>query len=145
MLSLKKQQGMGSLGWLLLLSTIGFFLLLIFKLAPYYLTNQTIRGTMKQLATNNVDLNEMEPGEIRGALDRYMTINGVREISVKDFKIVRSKGRTLVNHEYEKRIHIIANAEVILTFRNQVDSTNVEECCKFLVEDENKKKDKNKP
>jgi hypothetical protein len=137
---MKSQRGLSSLGWLLILSVAGFFLLLATKLGPHYLTNMGIRSAMKSMAQNNPLLDDMENAEIRSKLSSSLTINSVRGHPIKEFKIVRLKDRVLINHEYETRIHILGNVEAVLSFKNQVDSSNLEECCKWLVENEKKPK-----
>lgn len=134
------QRGLSSVGWLLILSIAGFFLLLTTKIGPYYLTNMGIRSAMKSMAQNNPLLADMENSEIRSKLSSSLTINSVRGHAVRDFKIVRLKDRVLINHEYEARVHILGNVEAVMSFKNQVDSTNLEQCCKWLVENEKQSK-----
>lgn len=135
----KSQLGMSTSNLILVIGLIGFFLTLLFKLGPAYLDNKGVRAAMKSMVTNYPEIHEMEKDRIHSQLSSYFTINGIRDINVKDIKIVRNAERTLLNHEYEKRIHLFLNIDVVLSFRNQMDSSNLEECCKFLVENVEKK------
>jgi len=91
------------------------------------------------MIVNYPEIHEMDKDRIHSQLSNYFTINNVRDHSVKDIKILRTSERTLLNHEYEKRISLFLNIDVVLSFRNQMDSSNLDACCKFLVEHAEKK------
>lgn len=133
-----KQRGMALSSWMIVIALVGFFLTLVFKMGPAYLDNMGVRSALKSMASSSRDLHDLDKDEIYKQISNYFTINGVRNVRPKDLKIVRKKGRTLINHEYETRIHIFLNIDVVMAFRNQVDSANIEACCKYLVEDERK-------
>ncbi len=140
MTKLHKQRGLSTAGWLLAVGLAGFFLTLLFKMGPAYLNNMGVRSAMKSMVKNNSDFHNMERDEIYKQLDSYFTINGVRDHRAKDMKIVRTQERTLINHEYETRVPVFLNVDVVMKFRNQVDSTNLDACCAYLVETEDGKR-----
>lgn len=140
MKAIDKQRGLSSVGWLVVLGVIGFFLMLLFKLGPHYLSNSNVRATLKQVAVAHPLFHDMDAREIRSVLSSSLTINSVHGHSPKDFKVIKNSGKTLINHEYKRIIPMFANVEVVLTFRNQLNSENIEDCCEFLVEDEKKPK-----
>lgn len=130
----KYQRGFSTSGWLLIAAIGGFFLTLFFKLGPAYLDNMSLRSAMKSMVTSHDDIHQMEKGEIYKSMGSYFTINNVRDHNVKELKIIRMKDKTLINHEYEKRIPVMLNVDAVLKFRNQVDSSNIEACCEYLIE-----------
>ena len=132
------QLGMSTSSLILVIGLAGFFLTLLFRMGPAYLDNMGLRSAMKSMVTNYPEIHQMEKDRIYSQMSSYFTINGIRDVSVRDIKIVRTAERTLLNHEYEKRISLFLNIDVVLMFRNQVDSTNLEACCKFLVENAEK-------
>lgn len=137
MRSLKLQTGVSSFMLLLLLVVGGFSLTCLLKLGPHYLDNMYIDNALKSLVENGQNLNEMSHEKIMAQLERFMTVNNVRGQEGKAFKIIRKNDRTLINNEYEVRVPMFINIDVVLTFRSQLDSTNPEACCEFLVENEN--------
>ncbi|TVZ38503.1 uncharacterized protein DUF4845 [Alteromonadaceae bacterium 2753L.S.0a.02] len=136
MRSLKKQAGIGALGWLTILAIAGFVLTCFFKLGPHYLDNLSIVDALKTLGEQNQSIDNMDKTEITKILSNYTMINNVRGQEAQSFKIVRKKGRTLVNSEYEVRVPFMLNIDVVLSFRKQFDSANPDLCCEFLIEDE---------
>ena len=132
---LKRQRGMGSTNLLISLSVAGFFLFLLFKIGPSYMDDWYVKQALVGLAKDGTDVDEMEKGDIRKSLSSFMSVNNVRSVSAKDFKIVRKKDKTLVNLVYQNQIPMFGNAEVVLTFKHQLDSSAPEDCCEFLVED----------
>lgn len=132
------QRGLSTSSWLLVAALVGFFLTLLFKMGPAYLDNMGLSSAMKSMARGNADLHRMDKGKIYGQLSNYFTINNVRSVNAKDMQIVRKRDYTLVNHEYEVRVPIFLNIDVVMSFRNQIDSRNVEACCEYLVEDAKK-------
>jgi len=132
------QKGMATSSWVIVIALFGFFLTLFFKMGPVYLENWGIRSALSSMASSSQDLHELEKPEIYRKISNFFLINNVRSIQAKDLEIVRKKDRTLINHDYETRVHLFFNVDVVMAFRNQVDSTNIDACCKYLVEDEQK-------
>ena len=132
----KYQRGMSTSSWMIVIGLIGFFLTLFFKMGPAYLDNWSLQSALKSMATSGSDLHELDRDEIYKQIDRYFTINGVRDVRARDLKIVRKPDRTLINHDYETRVPVFFNVDVVMKFRNQIDSSNLEECCEYLIEDE---------
>lgn len=128
MKTLKRQRGLSSLGWLFVISIGGFALLCGFKLGPVYLDNTFVRGALQSLSKEE-DLMGMNNGTIRGKLSKLFAVNNIRGEVTKKVKIERKKDRVLVNINYEERIPLIYNIDVVLTFENQLDSSRPGECC----------------
>ena len=134
----QRQRGMAMSSWMIIIALAGFFLTIFFKMGPVYLENHGVRSALASMAQSSRDLNELDRDEIYGQISRYFTINNVRSVKVKDLKIVRMEDKTLINHDYETRVPLFLNVDVVMKFRNQVDSSNIEACCKYLIEDEQK-------
>ena len=117
-----RQKGMSSLTLLTVLVAIAFVLLVIFRVGPLYLDNYFVRSSVNAL--QNEDIRIMSNHQIYGALNRYFTVNGVRDISARDAEIERHNTHTVVTLSYEKRAHFFANLDVVVTFTNQFDSAD---------------------
>lgn len=135
MVSYSRQNGMGSLAWFLVVSLFGFTLLCLFRVGPAYLSNRYVIAALENLG-QEPELNELSRTEIQSKLRSFIIINGLRQEEAGSFKIVKEAGRTLVNSVYEKRVHLLHNIDVVMTFKNQLDSSNVEACCSYIVEHE---------
>lgn len=133
--AINKQRGLGSIGWLFMLSAGAFLLMCFFKLGPAYLDDLTMVDALKTLGERNPNLQEMEKSSIYSQLDKYLLLNNVRDTTAaKSFKITREQDKMLVDNVYERRIPFFANVEVILTFKHQLDSSNPSACCKYLID-----------
>jgi len=127
--SYSKQKGLSYLGWLILLSVCGFFLLLTFRLGPVYLDDRFVSETLKTLGQDPA-FPGMTVGEIRSKMGKTFTINNIRGKAVQAVKVKKTSKKTLVSIEYEERIPVLANADVVLSFNHVLDSTKPDECCK---------------
>jgi len=139
MQGLGKQRGMSSSNLIALIALLGFFLTLFFKMGPVYLSNMNVRSAMKSMVQGNDDLGSMTKSEIYSEFSNYFLINNIRDKNIKDIQVVKQKDRTLINDEYEVRVPLFLNIDVVMSFRNQIDTSNPEACCTFLVENEPKK------
>jgi Domain of unknown function (DUF4845) len=126
---LKKQRGLSSWGWLLTITAVGFVLTCSFKMGPVYLDNSFVVGALKSLADSESDLKQLSNGVIRSKLNKMFAINNIRGDVTKQVKVVREKNRVLVNIDYETRVKLFYNVDVVMTFNNQLDSSRPGECC----------------
>jgi hypothetical protein len=129
MRSLQKQQGLSALGWLFVISVFGFGLLLGTKLGPHYLDNRFVVATLQSLA-DDPEFPRMTPSEIRSKLQKTFSINNIRGKATEAVKVTKNSDATLVAIEYEERIPIYGNADVVLTFNSVLDSRQPKSCCK---------------
>lgn len=129
MKSLRYQVGLSSIGWLLTIMVAGFFLLCAFKLIPAYADDRYIQTALKSLPQGRA-LTELSNGEIKKKLGKFYMINNVRSEGSKNIKIERTSKKTLVNINYEVRVPLFHNIDVVMVFKNQLDSSRPDACCK---------------
>ncbi len=67
--------------------------------------------------------------DIKKQLSNFNMVNNVRNPEANDIKIERLKNKFLVNLNYERRVPLFYNIEVVVTFRNQFDSSRPHDCC----------------
>lgn len=136
--TLKKQKGLSTLGWLLVLIIAGFFLLCAFKIIPLYAENRFVVSALKSLIDPANPLEEMTDGEIKRELSKFYTLNNVRSEGPKNIVIVREAKKVLVTIDYETRARLFEDAPLLRTldvavlFENHLDSSAPEKCCKPL-------------
>ena len=80
MQSLKRQNGMTAIGWLIVLALIGFFVLLTLRMLPSYLEYYKVVSTLDSLKKEGT---MSSPAEIRRLIDRRFNISYRRETTPK--------------------------------------------------------------
>ncbi|WP_439133856.1 DUF4845 domain-containing protein [Pseudomaricurvus sp.] len=126
----KYQKGMSATGWLIILLVVGFTLLCLFRMVPAYVDNRYIQEGLLDLSEQGDKIEEMSPNEIRRQVGRFFQMNNVRSQSSKSIEVERLQEKTLVHMNYEVRVPIIYNIDVVMTFNNTWDSSRPYECCK---------------
>ncbi len=117
MRSLQQQKGVTTIGWLIILSLIGFFVLLTLRMAPAYMEYYKVASTLETLAKES---GFDSPRQIRLTAERRFEISYVDSIMPKDLKIKPFGQHFLVRAQYESRVHLFANVYVVMTFDKQV-------------------------
>ena len=133
MISLKQQKGLSSIGWLLVIVIFGAVFTIVAKLAPFYLDNRFAVSTLQGLA-DDPTFPKMLPSQVRSKLKKTFKINNIRGKAANSVKVIKKKNITLVTIEYEERINIVYNIDVVLTFNSLLDSSRPEECCSAASE-----------
>ena len=109
------QQGLSFLGWMVILFIVSFFVTCAVKLAPIYMDAWTIKSVIENVIVEQKQ-NTTSITEIRKALDRQFIANRIEAIKVKDIKISRKKSNVLIDANYEKRIPLMYNVDVVVKF-----------------------------
>ena len=115
-----RQTGLSSFGLLLVLVAFAGVLLVVFRIGPLYVDNYFVKASVDSLRDENV--RQMSDRAIRGALSRYFTVNGVRDISVNSAEIERDTRFVIVKVDYEKRVNLLGNIDVVVRFENHYDT-----------------------
>ena len=117
MQSLKQQNGMTAIGWLIVLALIGFFVLLTLRMVPSYLEYYKVVSSLESLEKES-GLNT--PRDIRNLIERRFDISYVESIQPGDVAIKASGPNFRVIADYESRKHIFANVDVVMSFYKEV-------------------------
>ncbi|GAB2189478.1 DUF4845 domain-containing protein [Sessilibacter sp. MAH2] len=123
------QLGLGMAGWLVVILLIGLAASQVFKLAPSYIDNYTIRSELKKLALAPGGVESLSLQEIRSSINNSFLVNGIRGDIPQALDVKKSDGRTIININYEKRIKMFYNIDAVMTFNNQLDSKFPNKCC----------------
>ena len=117
---LQKQQGMTGLGWLMVLFLLGFFTLLLFKLAPSYLENYSVKSVLNSLEDEPL-ITTKPVREVQKMIMARLNTNGVRSLKSEAIKIEQSPGLLKVSITYDVQKHLLGNVDVLLRFDNKVE------------------------
>lgn len=129
--TIKHQRGLGMLQWALVIAVAGFFLLFAFKVVPLYAENRYVESALRSLGTGGEKVGEMTDAEIRKKLGNFYMINNVRsEGPTKNIKIDRRSEDLLITIDYETRVPLFYNIDLVLSFQNHLDSARPGQCCK---------------
>jgi len=130
----KYHQGFISIQWLAILIVIGVIMLCAARMVPVYIENIYVTDALKFVLSSNVDIHDLDKSEIKSQLGKYMTINAIGSVQSGSFQVHKTQKATYVNSVYEVRVPIIHNIDAVMSFKNQLDSSNPEACCKYLVD-----------
>ncbi len=117
----RNQRGLSAIGFLVLLFVGGFMLTAAFKVAPLFMDNYFVNGSLQALA--NEDVHKMSERDIRRKVSAALTLNNVRDINISALKVDRKKTHTLVSLNYEKRVNFMGNVDVVVVFENLHDTS----------------------
>lgn len=121
-MGINSQKGMATRSALFMLFIVGFILTIIFKLGPHYLDNRIIQGAIDQVGQS--DINGKSNSQIRRKIADFFTINNIRDIDVRKVVIARENDETRISLNYEKRIEMFGNVDVVLKFSNKYEAVD---------------------
>lgn len=120
----KRQKGLGVGGWLLLILVFGGSLTVGLKLFPVYMDHNTMAGVLDSLAEQE-GLGAKRTDAIRSAILQRFKVNNIRDFNHKEFlDIKRDEDGAIVRLDYEVRIPLIANVDLVADFQKQVRLQN---------------------
>ena len=115
-----KQHGATLTSTIVSLFLVGFIISLILKIGPHYLDNRIVASALQQVGESGLE--DQSSAEIRRKVADFFTINNVRDVKATQVEIKRSIKGVKISLDYEKRIEMFANVDVVLKFNNQYDS-----------------------
>lgn len=128
------QRGLSMLQWALVIAVAGFFMLFAFKVVPLYAENRYVESALRSLESGGEKLEQMTDAEINKKLSNFYMINNVRsEGPNKNIKVQRESEKVLVTVDYETRVPLFYNIDLVLNFQNHLDSARPGQCCRPFV------------
>lgn len=116
------QRGMTTTSALFALFIFGFFLTIAFRLGPHYLDNRIIQSAIDQVGQS--DISGKSNSQIRRKIADFFTINNIRDVDIRKVIIDRSDSGIRISLNYEKRIEMFGNIDVVLKFSNSYDAAD---------------------
>lgn len=115
----RKQSGMTGTGWLVVLLIIGFFMMLVIKLAPVYMENYSVKTVLESLK-EEPGITQKSAGEVREMIQRRLKVNGVYDMARDAIKIKKDGGVMNVEINYQVIKPMAGNVEVLITFSDSI-------------------------
>lgn len=117
--SLKRQNGMTAIGWMIVLALIGFFVLVTLRVAPAYMEYYKVVSTLESLE-EETGWTEVTPQAIRNLVERRFDISYVHSITPRQLSIKSSGSYYIVTAKYDAVEHLFGNVSVLMKFHKQV-------------------------
>ncbi|MCZ6890497.1 MAG: DUF4845 domain-containing protein [Gammaproteobacteria bacterium] len=115
-----RQRGLSFAGWLILVVVSVVVITLALRIIPHYVDYYAISTVVDSLPRDHV--HNMTKKAIRKAISRRLKVNNVRDLPVREiFTIVRGKGATRLELNYERRANLIGNMHVVMKFEKSFE------------------------
>lgn len=119
-----RQRGVGFAGWLILILVFGGLLTVGTKLFPVYMDHSTMSNLLDKIAEED-GMAEKPKSEINKIVTNRFKLNNIRNFDVdQNIQVNRTKNGTQVVLDYEVRLPVIANLDVIASFNKEVELRN---------------------
>lgn len=115
-----QQRGFSIANLFIIITLLLFFGMTFFKVFPFYLDDMTIASSLES-AVDEANRAEMTPLEIRDTLLKRFSINNIDKIQASDINITREAYSYIIAIDYEERVHLIHNIDLVLTFENHAE------------------------
>ncbi len=132
-----RQRGMGLLQWIAIILLLSFLGKFAFCVIPLYTENRYVITGLRSIEDGGNRLSDMSDDEIRKRMANFYMINNVNSVGpTKSIKIDRVDDKVLVTVDYETRVNFLLNIDIVMSFKNHLDSTRVSLCCTPLPEND---------
>lgn len=115
------QRGLSTLSMLAILLVAVFFGTCAIKMSPAIIEYSTVQRTTESVVEMATE-KKMSNAEIRAAFSKRFQVNMTDVIGIKDIEITRKDGKTTINANYEVRVPLMFNIDVVMKFENLVYS-----------------------
>ncbi|QPK61549.1 DUF4845 domain-containing protein [Methylomonas sp. LL1] len=110
-----KQRGLTFISLVLLLGLIGFFTLLVLKIAPIYINHSKVVNALAAIE-EMPEITTRTRADIQASLDKRFNLNYVEYVTKDDITIVAQPGYVRVNIDYDRVEPIMGNLSVLVEF-----------------------------
>ena len=123
-MTMKKQQGLGLIGWIFFLVVIGFIGLMTMRLGPVYLNHYKAVQAMHAMSGSTLKVSAIDVVSIKKDvwenLERRFSVDDVTNITQDNISVQPEQGDVIVEVQYEVRTYLIANIDAVLSFSDSV-------------------------
>jgi len=110
-----RQRGLTILGFLLVAMVVVIFAMVGFRVVPSYVEYYSVKKSLEDtMRSGNADPNN--PIAFRNELARRLQTSYVENVKAADAVLQRSGGQVTAELSWERRLHMVANAYILLEF-----------------------------
>lgn len=116
--NMRKQRGMTLISWLVVVAVFIFFAVTAIKVIPMYVKYDSVKSLIDSVAADPRMVRASKQ-KIYATIDDYININGIYDLSSKQFtieKVKTSKKDRIISVNYESRQNWFANLDVVGKF-----------------------------
>lgn len=117
--TLSRQKGFSKFGLLMTLVILICLLTFGLKVLPIYIDHKYVRDIAQELVDSG-DAAEMTQTEVRNQIASGMRINNVFDFDLNAISSTRSNGDATISIEYEKRVPLVSNIDIIVSFSERI-------------------------
>ena len=114
-----RQRGFSKLGLLSMLVILVAGLTFGLKVLPVYIDHNFVHGVADTLVESG-RVNSMTQAEVREEIAASMRVNNVRDFDLNSITLSRANGSNVISIAYERRIALVANIDVVISFDDQI-------------------------
>ena len=111
----QRQAGMSMWGILVVTIMAGFYVLCIVKLVPIYTEYLSVKEILTKVAKEHQP-GTTTTGQMRRRLDNLFNTNQIYGLKPSEVEIYRKGGKTFIDGNYEGRVTIAGQLDVVLRF-----------------------------
>lgn len=115
MQTVKKQQGMTMIGWLLVIILFVCLALVAMRLIPVYLDGYKVSQSMESLSAES-GIGSKSIAELRKMLMRRLDVNMVNDVTAEDVTFTRRGNVITIEIKYEARRKLFGNLYAVVVF-----------------------------
>lgn len=115
----RRQRGFSKLGLVFMLVVLVSGLTFALKVLPVYIDHNFVKGVAESLLESG-RANSMTQAEVREEIAASMRVNNVRDFDLDSISTSRANGASIISITYERRIPLVANIDIILSFDDQI-------------------------
>lgn len=112
----RRQEGMTLIGVVLVLAIIGLALLVAIRLAPVYIEAYSIGSVLSDMESES-RMSAGSRGELRDTFGRRLQVNDIESVGPGDLKFRDVAGGVEMFVEYEVRVDLLGNIDLVASFR----------------------------
>jgi len=120
MKTLKQQQGVTGIGWLIILGLIAFFVFIGLRLFPIYMENFNVVTSLKSLE-KEPQVTKRSKADVQTLIMKRFQINDVKNATRKDVSVSKRSGVLLVSVKYDVKTKLFGPLSLIAEFDESVE------------------------
>lgn len=123
MKNITKQRGASMLNILLMLGLLVFIAFTGVKIGSFYIDNNVVKKGLNEL--DDVPfITKKSAREINDILRSKYSMNNLNIDYKNEIKVDKRSDRLVVDVNYERRVHVVSNIDVVVTFENHYEAVN---------------------
>ncbi len=114
------QKGLSMAGWIFLIMILGSVITLGTKLTPLYWDHNTMSKILDKMVPER-GMVALRDTKLRALIKKRFKLNNIRKFDLKNnMTIKRPENRVIIDLNYEVRLPLVYNVDIIATFEKQV-------------------------